>query len=290
MKKYLFIINPIAGGGRAKSVEPLIEETMKRNQKDFRIIFTQEPREAISIASNAEYDVVVAVGGDGTVNEVASGLVKKGKGTLGIIPVGTGNDLSRSLNIPQDPKEALELIIKGRINEITVGESNTHHFLNISSVGFDVEVLVNTDKIRKLIKGKLAYVLGVIYSFFKYRKKYVTLELDGRSFDRNILLMAVGKGKYYGGGMMVLPNADLYDNYLHICLVRDISNLKGLTLFPVIFKGNHLRYKQYVEVYKAKEVKVINKSSLDLNVDGEVLKEGNSITFRLGSRKIPVIS
>lgn len=290
MNKYLFIINPTAGGGTAKEVEYLIKEVMNKSHKDFEIVFTTKPKEASIIAANKDYDIVVAVGGDGTINEVSSGLIKKGKGILGIIPAGTGNDLSRSLGIPLNTKQALETILKCNISEIAAGQSNGNHFLNISSAGFDVEVLTNLDMIRKKIKGRFSYVLAVIYTLMKFKKKLVTLELDGKIYDKNLLLLAVGNGKYYGGGMMVLPNADLYDDYLHICLVKDISNLKTLTLFPLIFKGKHLKFTKYVETYKAKSIKITGKSPLLLNIDGEVLKEGKEIYFKLSDKKIQVIS
>lgn len=289
MNKYLFIINPIAGGGKAKEVEQVIEEVMVKGKDSFEIVFTRQPKEAISITASREYDVVVAVGGDGTVNEVATGLIEKDKRILGIIPSGTGNDLSRSLNIPQDPREALEIILQGNTREVRPGESNGHIFLNISSVGFDVAVLTNIDIFRKRVKSKFSYVLALIYTLMKFKKRKVTLDIDGKQFHRNLLLLAVGNGKYYGGGMMVLPNADFYDDYLHICLVKDISNLKALTIFPIIFKGNHLKYSNYVETYKAKEIKVTNDSPELLNVDGEVVEEGNEITFRLANKKIQIL-
>lgn len=290
MKKYLFIINPVAGKGKAREVESLIEETMNKNQMDFEIVRTTEPKEATSIAESFEYDVVVAVGGDGTVNEVVAGLANKEKRILGIMPVGTGNDFSRNLNIPSDPGQALDLILKGNTNGVEVGESNGHHFLNISSVGFDVEVLVNIDRIRKVVKGNIGYILSVIYTLMNFKKKLMTLEIDGRTYNRNLLLLAVGKGKYYGGGMMILPNAKLYDDYLYVCLVKDISNLRALTLFPLIFKGDHLKFKKYVEIHRAKKIKIINNSSLLLNIDGELLKEGDEIIFKLSNKKIQVIS
>lgn len=289
MNKYLFIINPIAGGGKAKDVKQVIEEVMVKGKDSFEIVVTRQAKEAISIAASGEYDVVVAVGGDGTVNEVATGLIERDKRILGIIPSGTGNDLSRSLNIPQDPREALELILQGNTREVRPGESNGHIFLNISSVGFDVAVLTNIDIFRKRVKSKFSYVLALVYTLMKFKKRKVTLYIDGKQFQRNLLLLAVGNGKYYGGGMMVLPKADLYDDYLHICLVKDIGNLKALTIFPVIFKGNHLKFTDYVETYKAKEIKVINDSPELLNVDGEVVEEGSEITFRLANKKLQIL-
>ena len=290
MKKYLFIINPIAGHGKAMEIKPLIEEIMVKNQIDYEIVFTSKPKEATSIASSSKYDVVVAVGGDGTINEVAAGLIDGDNKILGIIPAGTGNDLSRSLNVPFNPKEAIELILNGNTQKINIGDSNGHSFLNISSVGFDVEVLINTESIRKKVKGKFAYVLGVIYTIFKFKKSKVTINIDDKIFDRNLLLLAVGNGKYYGGGMMIIPNANPYDEYLHVCLVKDINNLKALTLFPLIFKGQHLKYTEYVETYKAKNIKIINKSPSPLNIDGEILEEESEINFKLNDRKISIIS
>lgn len=290
MNTYLFILNPIAGSGTAKELKDIIEEVMSKGHHDFEIVMTTKPKEAIAISANNEHDVVVAVGGDGTINEVTSGLIKRGKGILGIIPAGTGNDFSRSLGIPLNTKKALDLILEGNTKEISVGESNGHHFLNISSAGFDVEVLTNVDMIRKKFKGKFSYVLAVIYTLMKFKKKSVVLDIDGKIYQKNLLLLAVGNGKYYGGGMMVLPNADLYDDYLHICLVKDISNLRALSLFPVIFKGNHLKFTEYVETYKAKSIKITHDSPLLLNVDGEVFSEDYEINFKLSNKKILVIS
>lgn len=290
MKKYLFILNPIAGNGKAKAAKPIIEETMMENQLDYEIVFTSKPKEATSISLSYQYDVVVAVGGDGTINEVIAGLIERQDRVLGIIPAGTGNDLSRSLNIPFNTKDALELILNGEPQKIRVGESNGHSFINISSVGFDVDVLVNVENIKKKVKSKFSYVLGVIYTLFKFKKRKVTIDIDGTIYHRNLLLLAFGNGKFYGGGMMILPYADPYDDFLHVCLVKDISNMRALTLFPVIFKGNHLKYTEYVEIYKAKYIKVTNDSPFMLNVDGEVLKEGNEIIIKLSDNKVSIIS
>lgn len=290
MNTYLFIINPIAGGGIATELKDIIEEVMSKGNHDFEIVMTVKPKEATAIAADNDHDVVVAVGGDGTINEVTSGLIKRGKGVLGIIPAGTGNDFSRSLGIPLNTRQALDLILEGSTKEITVGESNGHHFLNISSAGFDVEVLTNMDMIKRKVKGKFSYVLAVIYTLMKFKKKSVVLNIDGNIYHKNLLLLAVGNGKYYGGGMMVLPNADLFDDYLHICLVKDISNLRALSLFPVLFKGKHLKFTKYVETYKAKNIKITNDSPLLLNIDGEVLSEGSEINFKLSNKKVLVIS
>ena len=289
MDKFLFIINPVAGSGRARATEAVIREVMEENKLDYEIIFTSREKEAIELAAKKDYDIIIAVGGDGTINEVASGLLKRGQGSLGIIPAGTGNDLSRSLNIPQDPRLALDLILKKKVKEVAIGQSNLYPFLNIASIGFDVEVLTNIHIFRKRVKGSFSYVLALIYTLLKYRKKEIGLEIDGKKIKRNLLLLAIGNGKYYGGGMKVIPHADFFDDYLHICLVKDVSNLRVLFLFPLIFRGSHTKLKKYVESYKAREIRVTSDSNLLLNVDGEVYEVGKEVLFSLSKRKIGII-
>lgn len=290
MKKYLFVINPIAGSGKAKAMKSIIEEVMNENKIDYKIVFTSKPKEATYIASSFDYDVIVAVGGDGTVNEVTSGLLDREDIVLGIIPAGTGNDLSRSLNLPQDPKEAIERVLNGKVSKIGVGQSNGHNFLNISSVGFDVAVLINNEIIRKKVKSKLSYIIAVIYTLLKYKKSKVIIDIEGQVYHRNLFLLAIGKGKYYGGGMMIIPNANPYDDYLYVCLVKDVSNLKALTVFPLIFKGRHLEYTKYVDIFKAKNIRIINQSPTLLNVDGEILEEESEVSFKIIDKKISIIS
>ncbi|EOC99787.1 diacylglycerol/lipid kinase family protein [Caldisalinibacter kiritimatiensis] len=194
----LFIINPIAGGDRAKNIHPLIEEIMENTNITYKIVYTKGHNDATRIAYDAikkGYKTIVAVGGDGTINEVAKGIIKAGKGTLGIIPGGTGNDLVRSLNIPIDPKEALQVILTGKTKKIDVGEANGKVFLNVASVGFDSEIAKNTEKIKKHIKNKFAYTVGLLKTLITYKNKKVEIILDNNvKINTNLLLLAVANG------------------------------------------------------------------------------------------------
>lgn len=289
MEKLLFIINPIAGGGRAKNLITLIEEKMLEENREYEIIQTTMPREAIYLAESSNINTVIAVGGDGTVNEVAKGIIKRGWGQLGIIPGGTGNDMCKSLGLSMDPNHAIETIFKGNIKEMDIGLANGRVFLNISSVGFDAEVVRNTDKIKTHIKGRVAYVLGVLVTIFEYKARDTYLKIDNKEIHRKMLLLAVGNGKYYGGGMKILPNAKIDDGFLHICLVKNITSFKILFLFPSLFKGNHLKYTKYVEVHKAKVVKVKSPGEYILNIDGTLVLEDNEIEFKLSDKKLNII-
>lgn len=289
MEKLLFIINPIAGGGRAKNLISLIEEKMLEEKREYEIIQTTKPKEAISIVESSSYNTLIAVGGDGTVNEVAKGIIQRGWGVLGIIPGGTGNDMCKSLGLSMDPDQAIKTVLNGSIKEMDIGLANGKCFLNISSVGFDAEVVRNTDKIKTKIKGRTAYILGVLITLITYRLKTAYLEIDNKVVNRKMLLLAVGNGRYYGGGMKILPQARIDDGYLHVCLVKDINNLKSLLLFPSIFKGNHLKYTKYVEIYKAKTIKIKTPGEIFLNLDGDLILTENQVEFKMSNKKLQII-
>lgn len=291
MDNILFIINPVAGHGKAKKIIPLIQRSMERHKRNYDIISTTKPKEAIDIAKNNvnNYEIIVAVGGDGTINEVAKGIIAAGKGTLGIVPGGTGNDMVKSLGIPMDPEESLETISKGFRRDIDIGKINDTSFFNIASVGFDAEVIVNHDKFKGKIKGKLVYILSVIYTLFNYKDKMLEIDIDGEKLEEDIMLLAVGNGKYYGGGMKILPYAKVDDGYLHICIISGIGKIRTLSLFPTIFKGNHINYKKYVKVYKAKRIMVKSQREIFLNIDGDSFPKEREIQFVLDSNKLKVI-
>src|SRR5699024_5281601 len=135
--KWLIIINPTAGGGKARGLQYIIKEKLENHDIDYDMVFTTRPKEGISLAEKSRHNIVVAVGGDGTINEVAKGLIKRKKGILGIIPGGTGNDLSRSLDIPLDTVEAIDILINKNTKKLDIGCINQHKFLNVASAGFD---------------------------------------------------------------------------------------------------------------------------------------------------------
>lgn len=289
MEGILFIVNPIAGGGKPKVLISVIEDRMNKSNREFKIIVTEEAKQATKIAEENldKYNIVVAVGGDGTVNDVARGIINKKKGVLGIIPAGTGNDMARGLKLPMSAEDALEIILNGSRKKIDIGRVNSHNFLNIASVGFDAEVVVNNEKIKKKIRSHISYIISVIYTLYNFKYKTIKLEIDGLVSNENILLLAVGNGKYYGGGMKILPMAELDDGYLDVCIISNISKTLLLYLFPTIFKGHHIKYKKYVKIYRTKSVKIWGEDFF-LNIDGDIVKT-NQATFSITNRKLSVI-
>ncbi len=288
----LFIINPVAGKNKLKDITFLIRNKMKQANIKFDIVRTTQPGEAVNISKEgllAGYNTIVAVGGDGTINEVAKGLIVNGCGRLGIIPMGTGNDLVKSLNISLDPEEAIDVIIKGHTKSIDVGIVNDKAFLNVASIGLDAEVVQNTEKVKSFLMSKFSYVIGLLITMLSYKHKRILIQLDKLTLEKEALLVAVGNGRYYGGGMKICPVADLEDNYFHICLISKISKLKLLFIFPSIFKGKHLKYTKHVNMYKAKSISIQSKDKMYINIDGEVTNTKDNVNFYMFHKSIDVI-
>ena len=119
--------------------------------------------------------------------------------------------------------------------------------------------------------------------------KQTTIEIDNELFNKRMLLMAVGNGQYYGGGMKILPHAKIDDGYLDLCLVKDINNFKLLFLFPSIFKGKHIYLTKHVEIFKAKKVWIKSKGDFYLNVDGDLVHTDNEAHFEISNKKLDII-
>ncbi|MTI68515.1 MAG: diacylglycerol kinase family lipid kinase [Firmicutes bacterium] len=288
----LFIVNPIAGKGRAKGIIPVIERYLNNSNKKYEILITKEAGQATEFTIDGltrGYKKIIAVGGDGTINEVNKGLISKGYGILGIIPAGTGNDLARTLKISEDPIKALDLIIKGTNKKINLAEVKGNIFLNVASVGFDAEIVENVKKIKRYLRSKFAYTLGLLKTLITYKYKHLDIVLDNKEIKEKVLLVAVANGKYYGGGMKICPKADIEDEYLHVCLIKKLPKLKLFFIFPSVFKGTHIKYNKYVSFHKTKNLKIKSKEDAMINIDGDIIKGDKEVNFRISDKKVNVI-
>jgi len=277
--KHLFIVNPIAGKGKALKLIPKIKELFN-SEDDYIIEVTQRPGHATEIArsySNTGNFRVYSVGGDGTLNEVLNGIAGSNC-CLGVIPCGSGNDYVRNLIYPKDIDTLLRSIIKSDVKRFDLAKVNDKYFANISSVGFDSEVAYEVIRYKKLplISGSLAYILGIISTVFKYTGDDLKVYIDGKDVSGRYLLTAVANGKYYGGGMLVAPNALLKDGIFEICMVKKLSRLKILVLFPLLIIGKHGIIKK-VSFHQGKKVEIYCDNQITINIDGEVLKANKAI-------------
>jgi len=289
--KILFIINPAAGKGIAlKQADRIVSAMEGLRDVEYEIKYTEKPGHATYIAREGAalgYNIVFAVGGDGTVNEVVNGLV--GTGTaLGVIPGGSGNDFIRSLNIKGSVEEIIEGTIRGQRKQIDVGITNGRYFINISSVGFDAEVVLATQKAKKFfLSGSTAYIAGLITTIFKRKADKIIMTIDGHEITKEVLLVAVANGKYYGGGMMAAPDAVIDDGLFDICLITNAPKLRMLRLFPRFIKGQHKDLKE-VNFYRSQKVHIEACNPMPVNIDGEVYLD-NSVTFEILRNALTVV-
>lgn len=289
--RVLFIVNPVAGKGQAMKKVPFIKDAMKNIEGvEYEISYTKRPGHATEIAKDAAddgYDIVYAVGGDGTVNEVMNGLVGKDS-ALAVLPGGSGNDFIRSLTSYRIDHTKIRDTIFGTKKTIDIGIINGRYFINIASVGFDAEVVLATQQFKKLLlSGSTAYIAGLIKTIFTGKMNKVKIKLDGQELEKRILLIAVANGKYYGGGMKAAPYADIDDGLFDICIIESLPKIKLLFLFPQFIKGKHKKFKE-VSFYKSKSVRIESQDLIGVNIDGEVFKD-NCASFEIAKEKLYVM-
>lgn len=293
MPRVCFIVNPTAGHGRAlktwKRIEPLASSL-----GEYSVKFTERPRHGEELARQAAlegYDRVAALGGDGTLNEVGNGLIGTGS-ALAVVPTGTGNDWVRSVGIPRDPDQACRIVFEGRLAKMDVGLAHGHrHFFNIAGIGFDAEVSRRVNDygpILKAVGGTLPSLLGVIGTLFSFPGAPVHFELDGQAFDRpKLLLMAVGIARYYGGGMKILPEAQIDDQLFEIAWGEDLGRLELIKLVGKIYSGEHVGHPK-VTITRGKYLTAKSDRRVAFHLDGDVA--GNlPVTFELLPHALDVV-
>lgn len=287
-----FIINPTAGKGRAAKTIPEIERTMNGLENvEYSLLYTEKPGHAMSIAKDAASsgtDIVFAVGGDGTVNEVMNGLLDTST-ALAVLPCGSGNDFIRSLGISGKTDKIIKDAVNGLKRLIDVGHINDRFFVNIASAGFDAEVVLATQKAKRfMLSGSAAYIAGLIWTIFSYKASAVRINLTDKVMEEKVLLMAVANGKYYGGGMMAAPDAELDDGYFDICIIKSMPKWKMLALFPQFMKGKHKKFKE-VSFHRSDTVSIESDKGLAVNVDGEVFRDTRA-SFKMVKKGLYVMA
>mgnify|MGYP001279531371 CR=1 FL=1 len=271
-----FIVNRVSGSGRGLARWSRIESVLRERGIPYRVVFTERPGHAMELAREAVKmgaQAVVAVGGDGTVNEVGNGLA----GTevpLGYIPAGSGNDFAAAQGIPKDPIRALDRVLEHAPRRVDTADFGGRMMISAIGVGFDGQVAktVNESEWKQWL-GKGSYALGVLKEFFRFQPARVTLEVDGKVIrEEGVWLIAVTNIPCYGGGMKICPEAKNDDGLLDVCLVRGISRWELLRLFPLVFSGRHVNY-PYVVMLRGRNVKISADRPLVIHADGEIVGE-----------------
>ncbi|WDU84559.1 diacylglycerol/lipid kinase family protein [Caloramator sp. Dgby_cultured_2] len=234
--------------------------------------YTKGPEDAITIAREASnsFTKIVSVGGDGTLNEVVNGIAGSGA-ILGVIPAGTGNDFAKTIYQNLDIDNIIETIIEGEVKSIDIGKCNNKYFINIASAGIDAEIAHRVQRIKKSVPGKTVYLNALFKTLASYKGIDFNIKLDDVSFKANTLLITASNGKYYGGGMIPTPDADIRDGYFDVCHIKNLNKLKIIAILYKFIKGNHTSLKE-VTIFKTKRLTIKADKKFFINIDGETLE------------------
>lgn len=266
------IINPVAGNGRAAQIGAQCAQYLADRGVDCIVTRTEYAGHATALAQAAAAagaQTVVSVGGDGTVLEVMRGIYGT-QAALGIVPAGTGNDVVKMLSTPRKPLEALDFIIAHPARRMDVGRINELLFLNVAGTGFDVAVLDNAMSAKRFVRGMLPYLWGVIRTIFTYKPKLLEISVDGEApIRKELLLVAVGNGRFIGGGMNVTPDAVPDDGLFDIIMIDNMPRWKLPPKLVLLLTG---RVKEIPgTVYRKCRGVSIAAPGMRVNIDGEIV-------------------
>lgn len=297
MSDYTIIGNPKAGQGHGAKVLEYVAKEFSVRGIPHTVLTTERPVHAIELARRADSGIVVAVGGDGTINEVANGLLGGNK-TMGVIPAGSGNDFIKSVRIPKKPALALEVLLQGRARTIDAGNVTTSRpgvsgsgsarsFVNGVGIGFDAAVAARTREI-KYLTGVPLYLLAVFQTLGKFKAPEFRMMIDGEERVSKNLLIAIGNGRCAGGGFFLTPDAVVDDGLLDVCLIDSVNTATIVRLLPLVLIAKH-RNAQQVKFLQCKTLAFESKDEFFVHADGEIVGRNVSavsIEIRPGALKV----
>ncbi|PXW91028.1 diacylglycerol kinase [Streptohalobacillus salinus] len=220
-------------------------------------------------ACEARFDLIIAVGGDGTINEVVSGMAEQAyRPALGIIPAGTTNDFARALKIPRTVDKAVTSIINGRMEKLDIGKVNNHYFINIAGGGKLTEVSYEVPSKLKTVLGQLAYVMKGAEMVPRLRPIHTTIAYDGEVFEGEIMLFLIANSNSVGGFEKLAPDATMNDGLFDLFVLKKTNFAEFIRVITAALRGQHLHDKNVFHV-KAKDIRVTTDETMQLNVDGE---------------------
>jgi YegS/Rv2252/BmrU family lipid kinase len=296
MGKWFFVVNSTAGNGRTgKKINDLIN-LLNQLKFDFRIELTRYAQHGIELSRQAAlegYDNIIAVGGDGTASEVAGGIMASGKNrevNFGIIPEGGGNDFCHNFHISSNLEKCLLQLREGRIMQANMAKIEDHYFLNSLGIGFDAQVAQKANHI-KWLNGLPRYMLAVLMAMLNFRNYKLRIIIDNeRVTEGKFLLLAIGNGKYAGGGFKLNPDAQVDDNYLDVMLAEDVTFPRLFKVLPKALEGLHGSEKE-VSMFRCRKLEVFSETNLPLYFDGEIpaLNNRRHIIVELLEEKINLL-
>lgn len=276
--KHIFIINPIAGTGNVQEkLEKAIDQSLKNKEIDYEIYISKSKGDVEKFVDNKCKEYVQAVfyacGGDGTLHEVINGAKNHKHISIGVIPIGSGNDFVKNFSSNMNFSN-INLQTQGQSIKLDLIKVNNIYATTVLNIGLDADVAFNMHKFKKIpfIKGATRYYLSIFYSLFSKLGKYVEIYVDDQIIKDTFLIGVTANGQYYGGGYRCAPRAKLDDGILDLCFVKNISRPKILSLLGSYKKGEHLdneKINKYITYIKISQAKIKFKKPTNVCMDGE---------------------
>jgi len=287
-RSFALLVNPASAGGRALKALPHVHRVLDELGAQHRTVTTRSIEHAYEEALGAAEagETVVALGGDGLLRPLA-GALKGTQGALAIVPCGRGNDLARMLGVPTDPGAAARLAVEGTERLVDVASVEGTPFMGVASFGLDSDANRIANE-AKLVKGNAVYAYAALRALAAWKPARFSVIVDGERHELIGCTVAVGNSKVYGGGMYVLPAAEIDDGRLDVMFVKDAPKLQLLKLLPKVFKGTH-GDSELVEFLRGEEVEVSADRPFAIYADGDPIGATPAI-MRVERRCLRVIA
>ena len=272
--KIIILFNPTARRGKAARLLQQALEVLRQPHVQCEVRESKNARHltALARAANEEKpDIIVSAGGDGTHHYVINGLLGS-KIPLGLLPMGTGNDLVKGVGVPMDVRAAACAVMNGQAREIDVAQVGKAIYACIAGAGFDSTVTHYANEHARWLSGPLAYTWSLLRCMDQYRPQPLEVTADGKSFSEEVLFAVVGNNSSYGGGIRLTPRAKLDDGILDLCIVPYMSRVELLKWVPRAYRGEHLEHPR-IKYLQARKIGLRTASRMELFGDGEFLQD-----------------
>lgn len=271
------VLNPKAGGGKGLDLLPQLVSTLRATNRKHHIHVTERAGDGVAVATdfaNQGAEVVIALGGDGTINEVVNGLVAADrKVPMGIIPCGHGSDFCRGLNLPNGVVNLVTHNLRGSsrpvdVGRITFADGSSRCFINVAGLGFDTVVAERTTRTR-LPGATLPYITAVVGALPAFKNFQVTITTDDDSFTGPAFSVLVANSNFFAGGMHIAPMAKINDGLLDIAILGDLGKFEVIRAVPGVYRGKHVNHKKFHHL-AAKSVTISTDRPTRVQLDGEI--------------------
>lgn len=285
----LFIINPISGGKDKLKIPAIIDANLDRSKFNANFAFTEYVGHASEIAEEAagkNFDVIVAVGGDGTINEIAGKVMQQHK-ILGILPFGSGNGLARFLKIPMNTVKAIKVINNCKVSVIDTATFNDKCFFNMAGMGFDAHI--SSVFAGNKGRGLSGYIKLGLQEVLSYKPQSYRIVIDGKEYQRKAFVISVANSSQYGNNAHIAPTASVTDGLLDVCIIKEFPMYK-LPVLAYEMLRSKTDHSKLVEIIKGKDIKISRIKEDAIHIDGEPFFMGTEIAVSVNPLSLNIIT